>query len=126
MIWQRMIMQKTEYHGIDKGYLNAGVELTINEHLSLKFITHDLLENRPHAESFNRSIQINYRWSFGKKIMKRFNFTIINYILFAISVLMIVIAYILLAIGDKTFSPILLIVSHIIILPLSFLYKSNE
>lgn len=59
---------KDEYHGIDKGYLNAGVELTINEHLSLKFITHDLLENRPHAESFNRSIQINYRWSFWRKL----------------------------------------------------------
>ncbi len=50
--------------GNGEGYLNLGVELKINEQLTIKAMANDILLNRPNAESFDRSVQLNYRWKF--------------------------------------------------------------
>lgn len=51
-------------HGKGNGYLNVGVELKINDQFNIKVLGHDLNKNRPFAESFNRSVQISYRWKY--------------------------------------------------------------
>jgi hypothetical protein len=50
--------------GDGKGYLNAAIEMKINEQLSLKLLLHDLLKNKPNNEIFDRSLLIDYRWFF--------------------------------------------------------------
>ncbi|HOD53562.1 MAG TPA: hypothetical protein PKJ08_03440 [Candidatus Cloacimonadota bacterium] len=56
--------QKHPLHGKGNGYFNAGLELQINDQFSIKVLAHDIFMNRPFVDSFNRSVQINYRWNY--------------------------------------------------------------
>ena len=49
---------------LSRGYLNTGLQLRINDQLSVKLLLHDLLRNRPDTWAFDRSLLIDYRWFF--------------------------------------------------------------
>ncbi len=53
--------------------------------------------------------------------MKRFHFEKINAILLILAIILLVIAYIIMGTGDKTISPILLIISYVGLIPASLL-----
>ena len=50
----------------------------------------------------------------------------INYILLIIGILILTIGYIIMSFGDHTISPILLIISYIIIIPLSLIFPYKK
>lgn len=50
--------------GKGHGYLNVGVELKINELLIIRAMATDISMNRPNAETFDRSVVLNYRWKY--------------------------------------------------------------
>lgn len=54
----------TALSGNGNGYFNLGAQLNINEQFSIKVLAHDIFLNRPNSESFDRAIQINYRWKY--------------------------------------------------------------
>jgi len=47
-----------------RGFLNTGVQLRLNDQLSIKLLMHDLFENKYNTHGFDRSILIDYRWFF--------------------------------------------------------------
>jgi Ca2+/Na+ antiporter len=61
-----------------------------------------------------------------KKKESDFPFVKNNYILFAVGILVIIVGFIFLAIGDITLSPILLIVGYCVIIPIALLYGRKE
>jgi hypothetical protein len=54
----------SELNGNGSGYFNVAGQLNINEQFSIKVMAHDVFKNRPNAQSFDRAIQINYRWKY--------------------------------------------------------------
>jgi len=60
------------------------------------------------------------------------NFTPANYILFLIGIVIIILAYIIMALGTTnsfqalTLAPIMLIIGYLIIIPLAIVYKSRK
>ena len=72
--------------------------------------------------SKNKDNQLFYSWDFNLK----------NYILFGIGLLIIIIGYILMSLGETDsfqsvkLAPVILLIGYIIIIPLSILYKFEE
>ena len=61
-----------------------------------------------------------------KKKEPDFPFLKANYLLFAAGILVIILGFIFLAIGDITLSPILLIVGYCVIIPVALLYSRKQ
>jgi len=61
-----------------------------------------------------------------------FSFTKINYILFAIGLVVIILGYIVMATGDTysfqslSLAPIILLIGYLVIIPISILYRKKE
>jgi hypothetical protein len=53
-----------EIYGNCKGYLNAAIQVRINDQFTIKLLIHDLLKNKSSSEIFDRSIVLDYRWFF--------------------------------------------------------------
>jgi hypothetical protein len=50
--------------GKGRGYLNAALQVRVNEQFYIKLLVHDILRNKHDAELFDRSIMLDYRWFF--------------------------------------------------------------
>ncbi len=59
---------------------------------------------------------VEMKWPFGPK----------NYIAFAISLVVIIIGYILLGMGDITAAPILLVLGYCVLIPVAILIKDRK
>jgi len=46
------------------GFLNTGIQMRLTDQIFVKLLMHDLLLNRKDIHSFDRSLQIDYRWFF--------------------------------------------------------------
>lgn len=57
-----------------------------------------------------------FQWPFGTK----------NYIVFAISIIVILVGYILLGQGSITMAPILLVVGYCVLIPMALIIKDNK
>jgi hypothetical protein len=58
--------------------------------------------------------------------MKRLQFAKLNKILIGISFIMLLIGYGLMATGDSVFSPIILTITYVCLIPFSILYKPKQ
>lgn len=58
--------------------------------------------------------------------MNKFNFTKTNLIILIMAILLLLVGYIVLSTGDRTISPILLIISYVVLIPFAFLLKKND
>lgn len=58
--------------------------------------------------------------------MERFNFTKTNLIILILAIVLLVVGYIVLSTGDRTISPIILVISYVVLIPLAFLLKKND
>lgn len=56
--------QDNKMAGRGRGYLNTGIQLRVNDQLTIKLLMHDLLQNRRNTQLFDRSLLIDYRWFF--------------------------------------------------------------
>jgi hypothetical protein len=56
----------------------------------------------------------------------KFVFTRINVIILIIAIIITVLAYIIMGTGDKTISPILLIISYVVLFPLAIIIGTNK
>ena len=64
----------------------------------------------------NNQSSSEFQWPFGTK----------NYIVFAISIIVIVVGYILLGQGSITMAPILLVVGYCILIPMALIIRDNK
>ncbi len=58
--------------------------------------------------------------------MKNFYFDKVNWILFAISLVLLVIGYILMGLELISASSVVLVVAYLVLIPLSFLYRKKD
>ncbi len=58
--------------------------------------------------------------------MERFNFSKTNLIILILAIVLLVVGYIVLSTGDRTISPIILVISYVVLIPLAFLFKKND
>lgn len=68
------------------------------------------------SKKVNSTVYEELAWPYGKK----------NYIYFAIALLVIIIGFILLGTGDKTFSPILLVLGYLVLIPYALMVKDTS
>jgi len=57
--------------------------------------------------------------------MERFKFTKINLIILVLAAVLLVVGYSILNTGDRTVSPLILIITYLVIIPLAFLYQKK-
>ena len=56
----------------------------------------------------------------------KFIFTKINIIILIVAIIITIVAYIIMGTGDKTISPILLIISYVVLFPLAIIVGKNK
>jgi hypothetical protein len=49
-----------------------------------------------------------------------------NYILLLVGILLVTIGYVIMAVGDRTISPIVLIIAYMVIIPIALLWKTKS
>ncbi|RKX20129.1 MAG: hypothetical protein DRP35_06540 [Candidatus Zixiibacteriota bacterium] len=64
----------------------------------------------------NNQSDSEFQWPFGTK----------NYIVFAISVIVIAVGYILLGQGSITMAPILLVIGYCVLIPMALIIRDNK
>jgi len=56
----------------------------------------------------------------------KFVFSKLNTIILIVAILIVIVAYIIMGSGDKTISPILLIISYVVLFPLAIIIGTNR
>lgn len=57
--------------------------------------------------------------------MERFQFGKINLIILILALVLILVGYLILYSGDRTISPVILVLSYVVLIPLAFIIKPN-